>query len=174
MRNRSASSLFPLHILAQVQGEVNKLIPGVEEHIGRLSAVIQAALDEAVEAGRIEGAPITRTNLERTIMKVLEASGIQDVPQLLCQGTRALPSTGEPHARQRTLSDLGRVGPHRPYAIEGTLVPLFGRMSPWSSCSTTSCFANEWGMNLPHYGRSFTWSACSALYPRVSCVFVPR
>ena len=72
-----------------MQGKVNKLIPGVEEQIGRLRAVIQAALDEAVEAGRIEGAPIITTNLERTIMKVLEASGIQDIPQLLYQGTRA-------------------------------------------------------------------------------------
>jgi len=96
-----------LHIFAQVQGEVNKLIPGVEEQIGRLPAVIQAALDEAVEAGRIEGAPITTTNLERTIMKVLEASGIKDIPQLLCQGTRALPSTEELHAQQHTLADFG-------------------------------------------------------------------
>ena len=129
-----------LHTLTQVQGEVNKLIPGVEEHIGRLSAVIQAAFDEAVEAGRIEGAPIPTTNLERTIMKVLEANGIHDIPMLLCQETRALPSTGEPHARQRTLSDFGRVGPHRPYAIEGTLVPLF-----WADESLVCCGWLAWG-----------------------------
>ena len=49
-------------------------------------------------------------------------------------------------------------------------MPLFGRMIPWSSCSTTSCFPNEWGMNLPHFGRSLTWWACSTPYPRVSCL----
>ena len=70
-------------------------------------------------------------------------------------------------------------GPSRPWLTGPnhrgyTLVPLFGRMSPWSSCSTTSCFRNEWGMNLPHFGRSFTWWACSAPSLRVSCLCVPR
>ena len=55
-----------------------------------------------------------------------------------------------------------------------TLLPSFGRMSPWSACSTTSCFPSESGINLPRFRRSFTWWACSAPSPRVSCLFVPR
>ena len=49
-------------------------------------------------------------------------------------------------------------------------MPLFGRRIPRYSCSTTSFFSNEWGMNLPHFGRSLTWWACSTPYPRVSCL----
>ena len=33
-----------------------------------------------MEVGRIEGAPITTMNLERTIMKALEASGVAPSP----------------------------------------------------------------------------------------------
>ena len=138
-----------LHTLAQVRGEVHKLIPGVEEQIGRLPAVIQAALDEAAEVGRIEGAPITTSNLERTIMKVLEASGIQDIPQLLCQGTRALPSTEEPHAQQHTLADFGL----RPLASlpRDFMVPNMTLRKAWQywTSGDGSTYHRLWRYTLP-------------------------
>ena len=138
-----------VHTLAQVREEVNKLIPSVEEQIGRLPVVIQAALDEAVPAGRIEGAPNTTTILERTIMKVLEASGIQDIPQLLCQGTRALPSTEELHAQQHTLADFGL----RPLASlpRDFMVPnmtLRKAWQYWTSGDGSTCH-RPWRYTLP-------------------------
>ena len=96
-----------LHSLEQVKGEVVKLIPGVEEQIGRLPLILQKALDEAVEAGRIEGAPITTANLERTIMRVIDGTGIHDIRRLLIEGQSALPAEETHQAQLHTLSDFG-------------------------------------------------------------------
>lgn len=94
-----------LRSLSQVNEQVRNLLPGVEREIGKLPKVIQDALDEAVEMGKIEGAPVTTANLERTVIRVLEASGINNLRDRL-----TLPAPNEATieaSQERTLADFG-------------------------------------------------------------------
>ena len=96
-----------------------------------------------------------------------------------CSACTRFPSRPPP----TSLSSLGRKGT--------TLVPLFGRTSPWSSCSTTSCFPRKRGMNLPHLdalsrgGRGFLLhrvslasschvEGCDVWKPVLFCLFESR
>lgn len=94
-----------LRSLSQVRDEVQRLLPGVEREIGKLPKVIQDALDEAVEMGKIEGAPLTTANLERTMTRILEASGVNNLRDLLTP-----PSQNEvtiEATQERTLAHYG-------------------------------------------------------------------
>ena len=69
--------------LSHVQDEVQRLLPRVEREIGKLPKVTQDALDEAVEMWKIENAPLTTVNLERTMSRILEASSVNNLRDLL-------------------------------------------------------------------------------------------
>eukprot|EP00963_Diacronema_lutheri_P010553 scaffold1071_cov328-Pavlova_lutheri.AAC.12 len=58
-----------LRQLKQLEREVGKLAPNLVNDMSMLPQIIQSALDEAVIEGKIEGAPITTANLERTITR---------------------------------------------------------------------------------------------------------
>ena len=86
-----------LYSLEQVKGDVDKPIRGVEEQVGHLPLILQMALDEAFEAGRIE--EVTIANLERTIMIDIGGNIIHGIRRLLVEGQNAL-TIGETHQAQ--------------------------------------------------------------------------
>ena len=86
-----------------LKDQVAKLIPGVDEQLSQLPKLFRDALDEAIADGKIEGAPLTACNLERTVLRLLEESGLKDVPRLLLEGNTVPMGTVE---RPTNLADL--------------------------------------------------------------------
>lgn len=68
-----------LRSLSLVKEEVQMLLLVVEREFGRLAEVIHDILAEAVEMGNIEGAPVTTVNLERTVIRDLKASEVNNL-----------------------------------------------------------------------------------------------
>lgn len=93
-----------LRSMRVVKDQVAKLIPGVDEQLSQLPKLFRDALDEAIADGKIEGAPLTACNLERTVLRLLEESGLKDVPRLLLEGNTVPTGTVE---RPTNLADFG-------------------------------------------------------------------
>ena len=126
-----------LRQLKQVEREVGKLAPNLENHMSMLPQIIQSALDEAVEAGKIEGAPITTANLERTITRVI-GTELGDLHRILGQRQELVPPRQQ-EAQERSLSDYGLL-PFRKLSekFEVPSMTLRQAWQHWSRGDTTS------------------------------------
>eukprot|EP00963_Diacronema_lutheri_P012681 scaffold1910_cov351-Pavlova_lutheri.AAC.1 len=87
-----------------VKDQVAKLIPRVDEQLSQLPKLFLDALDEAIADGKIASAPLIASNLERTVLRLLEESGLKDVPRLLQEGNTVRTRTQK---RPTNLADFG-------------------------------------------------------------------
>lgn len=93
-----------LHEMQQVRNDLDKVIPHIKDQMDRLPGVIEQALDDAVQQGKIEGQPVTTANLEACMARVLKDSGIGD---LIHQQQTAGNENGEGEQHRETLTDFG-------------------------------------------------------------------
>lgn len=88
----------------RVRGDVDKRIPHIKDQMDRSPAVIEQALGEVVQQGKIDGHLVTTANQETYMVKGLKDFGFGDLiheQQFTGPGFEA----GEQH--QETLSDYG-------------------------------------------------------------------